>query len=83
MYTCLFTDDYEPLESEDVLLGPSAVVGYTRCLIISLRRDEVTEPVETFSVTLSAVSPVVVLGSYSVASVTILDDDSESIGYEL
>ena len=48
-----------------------------QCIDITIINDGVVEPMEEFTVEISAISPFVDIGTTSSAVVTITDDDSE------
>ena len=50
----------------------------TQCVTITITDNDITEPEETFSVTLVPVSDFVTLGDPPSSSVVIEDDDCES-----
>ena len=70
-------DDYE---SVDVLItfDDMSPLGTSHCVDITITNDNITEPEETFSVTLIPVSDFVTFGIES-ASLDIHDDDGKSI----
>ena len=81
-YCCVITstaDDYEALVSEPVSLGPTATVGDTECVTISLRDDEEVEQEQNFLVLLDADSNITSPGDLTRATVAIFDDDSKSV----
>ena len=65
--------------SEPVSLGPTATVGDTECVAISLRDDEEVEVEQSFSVLLDADSNITSPGNITGATVTIADNDSKSV----
>ncbi|CAI8040256.1 hypothetical protein GBAR_LOCUS22440, partial [Geodia barretti] len=70
------TEDYVAVDSEPLLLGPVAVAGDSVCGTVPLIDDEISEPMESFSVTLESESNNTSVEGTSRARVTILDDDS-------
>ena len=71
-------EDYVAVDSEPLLLGPVAVAGGSICWTVPLIDDEISEPMESFSVTLESESNNTSVEGTSRARVTILDDDSKS-----
>ena len=53
-------------------------LGSTQCTAITITVDDITEPEETFSVTLVPVSDFVTVREITTSSVVIDDDDGES-----
>ena len=80
---CPAADDYVSLDIE--LTFPSmagsdcATHCTTQCVTITITDDSITEPEETFSVTLVPVSDFVTLGNTTTSSVVIDDNDRKCL----
>ena len=74
---CPVAADYVAVDSQ--LIFPSmSPLGSTQCVTITITDDVITEPEETFSVTLVPVFDFIVVGEASTSSVVIDDDDCGS-----
>ena len=72
--SCPVAADYVAVDSQ--LTFPSmSPLGSTQCVTITITDDVITEPEETFFVTLVPVSDFVTIGEISVSSVTVGDSD--------
>ena len=72
--SCPVAADYVAVDSQ-LTLPSMSPLGSTQCVTITITDDVITEPEETFSVTLVPVSDFVTIGEISVSSVTVGDSD--------
>ena len=72
----LSTADFDPSTSE-LSFTPGSVILCSQFDIID---DDVVEPTESFTVSLSVPGAEAVVGALSMATVVILDDDGKSLG---
>ena len=71
LVSCPITVDYESTTFE--------IDSDTQCIDVTIINDGVVEPMEEFTIEISAISPFVDIGTTSSAVVTITDDDSEFV----
>ena len=69
--------DYVTVEAE-LTFESGSPLGSTVCVDITITDDDITEPEESFTVTLTAVSDFVTLGDSTVSTVVIDDSDCKS-----
>ena len=69
--------DYESLEVQ-ITFDSMSMEGFTECVDITITDDSITEPEETFSATLEAVSDFVTFGTSS-STIVIHDNDGKSV----
>ena len=69
--------DFVPEVDVQVSFESGSPLGSTECVDITITDDDTTEPDESFTVALTAVSDFVALGDNSAASVDITDNDCE------
>ena len=71
--------DFVPEVDVQVSFESGSPLGSTECVDITITDDDTTEPDESFTVALTAVSDFVALGDNSAASVDISDNDCDFI----
>ena len=69
--------DYESLEVQ-ITFDSMSMEGSTECVDITITDDSITEPEESFSVTLEAVSDFVTFGTSS-SAIVIHDNDGKNV----